>query len=1292
MSSRSLPSGYWIDQTRSTGRWASVYTAIRERDGQEVVLKIYPRDGSARTSRARREQQAFERVAGPGVPRCLELIEELPMRTLVLERAPGVQLAAWARGASPAPSEVVEVALQLAQILGRIHELRMLHCDLTPANILVDAEPLKVHVIDLGLARPLGSATQPTDVRSSVDAVALGLHFIAPEQAGRMGRGIDYRSDLYTLGATLYYAITGATLFDGNDPLALIHAHMARVPPAPQELRPDVPVALSRIVMKLLEKEPEERYQTARALEQDLLACREQLERTGRIDPDLELGVADLRSKPVFHQRLYGRANELHELRNALRRAADAGPVHVVVTGAPGAGKSSLVGALRVDVSGMCGHLVAGKFDRYRSTRPYAGFVQAVEALAQQLLVESDEALQAWRGRLRAALGTLATVLSDLAPDFVHVLGETEPVPLLDPQATRVRLAVTVQRLLTCLAAPDRPLVLFLDDCQWADAGSQYLLREITQDLAIPGLLIITAYRERDEDAAAGDPWKTGELDRVDTKIELGPLRVEDCVEMLADALHVESCEEMRALAQWVARKSGGSPLLAQEFVLHLFETGRISLKHNRWQWDLDQIRDTKAPDGAVDLLVAKLRRLGREAREMIEIASLVGDRFDALQLVELTGRRHEDIELHLFALAEQGLIVPDTAGLRFAHDRIREAAQALLGRDAHADLHHRMAWLLAESTPESELPRRALEIADHLLSSDRDRRALTEEQRTRAITIYRTAGAESLAAGAGATASQYFGAARRLVREEDWEAEHPQMFELFLQSATAASQAEQSQEALELLAKLEPHAQGALEQARIEALRIVIHSVLPGADPVGLTLAIAARFGFRVPRRPSRWRVTLEIWRTDFALRGPLDDSVFQPPRGASGAQVVPLLLVLSAGAPTMVAERGSLALLTIGFIVRALRRHGAFRSPGRLLAAYASFRAMHRRDLKGMHRFANAARAWLERDSSEAMDVRAHLVLQAFLLPWIGPRREVLEPIRALVENAKEVGDTETWRFLSLYLADYGALSGESLSGALRDFDGIRGVAVPGGADVRLDEIYSSAYALLHTPAEGAEEARAQVDAVGARFAHLLDNGEAYWVVSVHWLHVLVLLGQFDRAFAWAEKMLPAVRDVSTPGVTITDYVLLRGLSAAAIGRMGRDRSQRVRITRACLRQLRVWARHAPDCTHMCMLLEAEILRLRRRPAGALPRYEAAATAAIRGGFLQYTALAHERRASLLHGLRREWHAMRALRVAVELYGQWGGHAKAREIEAHLARIPLGAAAGGPVFPASGSGHAAT
>jgi len=1262
-SAASPPAGYRSVETLSTGTSSSVYRAVRETDGAEVILKVYARSGD----NAERECQVLQHVAGPGVPRYLERIDT---QTLVMECAPGVALATWIGESLRSPLEVVQIALQLARILDRVHQAGLLHCDLTPANIIVDPDTLKSHLIDFGRARRLGAVFTPGEIGSSVTTVARGLHFIAPEQSGRMGRGIDARSDLYMLGATLYYALTGTTLFEGDDALALIHAHMARVPLPPHERRAEIPVALSRIVMKLLDKEPDDRYQSARALEEDLLHCHDQLERTGQIDPNLGLAACDARAGIVLPQRLYDRDDELSALREALQRATQKGPLRVVLSGAPGSGKSALVRALRLDVTRMRGTLVSGKFDRYRSARPYAGFVEAIENLAHLLLVEREDTFLAWREQLRSGMGALSRVMSDWVPDFAVILGDTPPVPPLGPRETLARLALTLRRLLACCAAPDRPLVLFLDDCQWADAGSRYLLCDLVEDFACPGLLVITAHRDREVGAHSHEAWYECDLAPADTTLELGPLGAAACAQMLAAALRTEPSTEILDLAEWVVRKSDGNPLFAREFVLYLHRTGLIRFKEDRWTCDLAEIREAAVPTGAVDLLEAKLGRLAPDTREVIEIASCTGDAFDVSHLAELTGRRPESVEPHLFELAEQGLIVPGSAGFRFSHDRIREAAQTLMGPEACAELHERMAWLLAERIPEPELPARALEIADHLFSSRP--RVPRRDQRARAIALYHMAGERSLAAGAAATACPYLCAARELFREEPAALDADGAFRLFLQSVEAECRADRLPQALALLSELEPLATSPLEQSQVACQAIVIQYLLREADPVELTLQSLARFGVRIPRKPSRWRIAWEIWRTDRVLRGALDETAFPPPSGTDLRSILPPLLIMNAGAAAAAQECAALELAFIAHGIRALRRYGAIKSPVAMLGGYAAFRALQRKDLEGVARFADDMQRWLQREGGSATNVRAHFVLQAFLLSWIRPRRSVLEPLRELIEAARELGDIEHRTLVSIYLAEYGALSGEPLSHVLRDFSAIRGslqLGVKEFENLNFDEIFSGPYQLLHDPPHSSEAARERLHEVDARFVRLREARVGYWIMGVHWQLVLVVLGRFDQAFAWAESLLPEARQVSTPGVHLADYVFLRGLSAAALAATSPGRLRRHRTARECWRQLGIWARHSPDCAVMRALLQAELSS--SRPEAAVAQYASAAHAAAAAGFVHYAALAHERRAAHLRRVRRKREAASALGRAVELYAPWEAHAKVQELENQLQNL---------------------
>src|SRR5262245_23705313 len=465
----SAPDGYRLGKRLYTSARAEVCEAMREADGTSVLLKCY------RSERKRAAQREYEMLRKAGaarrIPRALDLDLTGDHPVLILEPLPGIPLKSLLEGEPLAIDVLLTIALQLAETLEQIHAARVLHRDVTPRNVLVERTTWTVSLIDFGIACEVGAAqaAEPGEVIEGTP------HYLAPEQTGWMSRGCDARSDLYSLGATLYYACTGSPPFADLDPGELIHAHLARIPRSPLELRPDLPLPIAELLLKLLRKAPEERYQSARSLQVDLAALRERLRRDGRIAGDFALGSAEVPDRPRFSRTLHGREKELAILRSAYARSA-AGSVHLVlVEGEAGAGKSALVEALRPEVARRGGYVAFAKFDPFRD-RPYAGWAEALGALVQQLLVESTARLEHCKQALSQSLGNIAQALVDLVPDLAFLLGEVPAVPPLGPAQTQARLALALQRFSAALATPEHPLVLILDDLQWNDAGSRALL------------------------------------------------------------------------------------------------------------------------------------------------------------------------------------------------------------------------------------------------------------------------------------------------------------------------------------------------------------------------------------------------------------------------------------------------------------------------------------------------------------------------------------------------------------------------------------------------------------------------------------------------------------------------------------------------------------------------------------------------------------------------------------------------------------------------------------------------
>jgi tetratricopeptide (TPR) repeat protein len=1264
-----------LGETLPAGAHGVVVAGVRDSDGMEVALKQYlgPEDEARRE--ARREYELLRKVESPRVVRALDLVLEGAAPTLVLERNRGLSLDAWVHHSIPAVGAALSVARALAEALAAVHAARIVHREVTPHTVLVDPASLAALLSDFGLAQPLGSS-QLAGERTNGSAGLVGsLRFMAPEQTGRMDRGVDSRSDLYALGATLYFLFTGRAPFESADPLELIHAHLACIPAHPAEHRPDLPVTVSRIVLKLLQKSPEDRYQTAGALVRDLATCADQLVRTGAILDELPLATADAPHRPLFGSRLYGREAALEQLRAAYDSVVErAQPGVVLIRGAPGIGKSALVSVLRTALVDSRARLAPGKFDLYRRDQPYLGFVRALESWTQQVLTESDARLDEWRQRLLDALGGIAGALVALVPDLGHVVGATPPVPQLGPAATRARLYVAVQRFFGCVATRDHPFVLFLDDLQWSDEGSRELLAHTLRHAEGSALLVVGAYRDGevgddhtllrmlDDLAAAGI---------TPDEVALGPIGADACAEMLAVALG-RKVEHTRALARCVGRKTGNTPLLIQQFVHHVYDLGLLRFEPGvGWTWDDAEVASADVPDGAVGLMTAKVGRLDPGAAAALRLASCVGDAFELSALTQLSDLSRERIESGLFTLCDEGLIAPARNGFRFVHDRIREAAHASMEASERQRIHHRAARLLLEGTPEAELPDRAMEIADHLNAAGPE---VLEEMRARAIELNVLASKRALATGVATIAEVFLGAARARFSESDWET-HPELaFELHSSAAEAAFQLTAYDRAAALLTLLETRARSERQRAGVVARRL---SVLTLRDGARSTLPEALRslrtFGIRWSARPSWIRTRLAIWRADRALRNRSLETLFEPFRGSSPDALLALIVTHGAG-NCLTQSTVRLMCLSSSLTIRTYLRHGYVQAPGLALAAYAVFRLAFLRHLRGAKEMARAAEYWCTHAPRGDRGHLAEHMIYACIHAWTRPRRSVLEPLRRVAQAARESGDVETALYATLYSACYSALVGEPLSVVARRFGELR---------ERLDDMgMQSALALLAAPSPTPAELDAEIarihrivcDAVGKNGTH--GGRMRVWPI---WLGMLCTLRRYDLGYELAEAASAWAYDVGCAVSQMVDYVFYWGLAAAELGMQASARRRRryARRIRRSLRQLRRWAADGPDFVHLVAALEAEAARLHGAHSRALTLYARAAEGAQRRGYTQHAALLQERRADCLAQLGRDAEAVQSLRHAVDLYKAWGAVLKMEELEGRIRAVRLGSSA---------------
>ena len=1259
------PEGYRLGKRLRSGPRSELREGMRLADGTPVLLKSYLDDRSDDpASRVQRELDLMRRIASPGIPRALDLDRTTPRPLLVLEQLPGLSLTHHLRGGPLDLPTWLQLASGLAETLTQIHAAHVLHKDLTPNNVLYDLASGRVWICDFGMAIELGAAERAG--RPLTQTLDASLLYIAPEQTGRMNRGCDARSDLYSLGATLYHALVGRPPFESSDALELIHAHIARLPAAPKEQRAELPEALSRVILKLLRKEPEERYQSARALHADLVLCQQQLARSGVIG-ELELGSAEAPERPRFAARLYGRERESALLRGLYESAAQGSVRSLWIRGEPGAGKSALADELRALLARTGGYLAVGKFDLYRD-RPYAGWIAALASLVQQMLVESDARLERWQAELRAGLGNIAHALLDHVPDLEFIVGDVPPVPTLGARETQARLSLALQRLVATCATPEHPLVLFLDDLQWSDAGSRVLLEELLTSATDAALLVVAVYRIADVGAEHPVSILLRHLQQRGAPVELlelGPLSTDAVAQMLADALE-RPVEVARELAELVERRTGNSPLLVREFVAHV--QGRGLLRYERssgWLWDMAQLRAADIPESAVALMMGKIDRLLPEPRALLKFASCVGDEFDAELLGELCRRSRAELESALYALADAGLILPCSRGFRFVHDRIREAAQELLSSAERAQVHYDIARLLLERTPESARADRAGEIAEHL---NRGIVHVQEDLRLTAMELNRMAGKRALGAGAGPLARTHFAQARALAREGDWEAHAPLLLDLALQAAESAFQSGDFPGALAQLAELEGRRFETMERVHIAAKRLQILVVSEAPENAALYLVRLLRgFGVFWPIHPSPLRARLALRVVRWLLRKRREPDLLFPATSLKPRSLtVPILL--GSGSAALARVDVHLAVLATCFSMRRSIREGYITRPGYPVAIYAAYLQILLGDAVRAQELARCSLALAER-VPDTYTPRTQLVVYGLLYPFLMRRRQAVVSMERIAEASSELGDPEFAYYARFMHRIFLALAGDPVRETGRQLEQM--AAAVRNSEQWFPEVSRccASWDLLGSRNETSATFDAAIERVDAMFEQG-STGSTY--ACTLWMLVMSVYGRHALAFARSESVIGELFR-SSPFVHVADHLFYRGLAAAVLAGTSRGSTRRryARDLRRSLRYLQRRAEDGPDFVHMSMLLRAELARLRRDPARARICYEQAVQRARQQAFPHHAALAQERRASLLVGLRRESEAQAALEDAFTLYRDWGAEQKARLLKSGLRGI---------------------
>ncbi|MCG8609658.1 MAG: response regulator, partial [Pseudomonadales bacterium] len=1239
---------YDISEQLFESKHARVYRATDQINGRSVILKVLNHDfpGQEDLARYRNEYEITRQLtACDAVVKVLSLEPYQNTLVLVKEDIGAKDLAAWIADESFDLATHLSIAIQASKALECIHKARIVHKDINPSNLVWQPEDNRLNVIDFGIASRIAREHHSFLHQNQIDGT---LAYIAPEQTGRLNRTVDYRADLYSLGVTLYQLFTGTLPFQGIDGIELVHAHIALTPLEPHYVNPNIPLPVSQIITRLMAKMPDARYQSAAGLCYDLQHCQEQLAATGQIMP-FALGEQDFSEDFIIPEQLYGRENEVRAIVDAFDRVSRGEKELIMIAGYSGTGKSALVHEVHRPLTEKHGLFISGKFDQYERDNPYFAWTSTIREFVRYVLKEQEEALADWKAKiLNGVGGAMAGVVTNLVPELELIIGtQPEPAELAGEQALN-RFNLALNAFVKSIATEDHPLVIFIDDWQWADSASMNLLRYIMSDIESRYLLVIGAYR--DNEVGSSHPFhltleelqkRSGSLNEV--RVE--NLALEDVSALVEDTLG--ESELVAPLVQLIFEKTQGNAFFVIQFLTNLFkeELVQFSPESRCWLADLDKIKTLSITDNVVELMAYKLRKFDPDTRRALEYAACIGNQFDLTTLAVIMNIGTQQVAQYLEPAIIEGVIKPlsnryrlaqvdascDLVSYQFIHDRIQQAAYSLLEGQNISEIHLNIARVLMEKFAGEQLHRRVFDIAKHynLVES-----AYSDEQhRENVLQVNLLAGKRAKEATAYQPALHYFQSAIAALPNQYWQLESEVASELLLLAAEVAYLSKEYDLMEGWLDELLANLQDLPRKVQAYAIRLQAYTAqtrLPEA--VKISLEALRLLGFSLPEQPSDLDVMAKLMKTKLMLRGRSMESL--------------------RGLPEMTDERVALSMNILGLTIPP----AYWASPN--LVFLVIFQLTRNSVAHGYSPFAGFSFSWwgitecavlgnIERgyefgqfgiDLAKQHNLPIHQ--SQFYWGWIiknyrDPLRDSIPELNTAYQQSLEIGDFEyaSYALNNRLQAQFHCGAPltqltQDMAAAQHDLDNFKIVA-----SLNWHGIWHQTALNFLTPQEHPTRLEGEAYSEISKFPEHENNSDVSSLFLYHCAK-LMLCVHFGNVQGASEHAL-AGRAVLKGGVGMFAVTLFHFYDAlvwldVAENQLGLARRKSLSKANSSLKKIQKWAHHAPqNHQHRYHLICAEKCRMKGEAGAASDHYHKAIEWAREQGFVQDCALIWEKAA---------------------------------------------------------------
>ncbi|MEP6487134.1 AAA family ATPase [Microcoleus vaginatus GB2-A3] len=1296
-------SGYEITEQLYAGTRTLVYRGIRTRDQYPVVLKLlrneYPTFNEL--VQFRNQYTIAKNLDFPHIVKPLTLEVYHNSYVLVMEDFGGVSLPTYLKTATNQTqsfqalplAEFLQVAIQLTDIIHYLYQNRVIHKDIKPANILINPDTKQIKLIDFSIASLLPRETQEIQNPNILEGT---LAYLSPEQTGRMNRGIDYRSDFYSLGVTFYELLTGKLPFISDDPMKVVHCHLATQSKPIHQINPEIPLILAKIVSKLMAKNAEKRYQSALGLKHDLEICLVQLQKTAKIE-DFELGKRDMSDRFTIPEKLYGREKEVDQLLAAFERVSLGATEMMLVAGFSGIGKTAVVNEVHKPIVRQRGYFIKGKYDQFQRNIPFSAFVQAFRDLMGQLLSESDTQLQTWKTHILAAVGDNGQVLIDVIPELEGIIGAQPPATELSGSAAQNRFNLLMQKFVQVFTSKEHPLVMFLDDLQWADSASLNLLQLLMIDTGY--LLVLGAYRDNEVWPVHPFILRVNEIVKTGATVNtitLEPLSELDMNLLVADTLNCES-SLAQPLTRLVYQKTQGNPFFATQFLKALHDEQLISFNWEirHWQCDIAQVKALAITDDVVEFMALQLQKLPKGTQYLLTLAACIGSQFDLNTLVIVGEKSAGMTAMALWKALQEGLVIPTTKiykfftesesdevlnasanpTYRFLHDRVQQAAYSLIPDSQKKATHLKIGQLLQQNCAEIEREEKLFDIVGHL---NRGIELITQPTEREALAKL------NLAAGCKARNSTAYTAARvylqvgvELLRANCWESQYELTLDLYVAAAEAAYLNADFDGMEEMAAQVLQNAQTILDKIKIYEIQIVAQTAQSKTlEAIAVARDALWQLGVELPTEADEALIGKALQSVAEQLSGrKIDELIDLPVMSDPQTQAaMPILAMLFApilqGIPglvpllssTMVSlslEFGNAPASTVGYAIHGL-----------VLSAFLG-------EAKTGYSFGKLALSLLDRVNAREFKCITHNMFGAFIQHHQNAMRAGLPTLKEGFMAGMETGDflnagynIATYSYINFFsgveldtwepeLAVYSATLAQVKQYSARTYlhmerqmlQNLREVGTL--SDCLIGEAYDETVMIPN---------------------HYQDREfSAIALVYVYKLLLAYSFGNYPAALNYITRAKECVMAVS--GLIIVPifhfYAALTHLALFPT-HPKTEQSEILASVETHQTTLHQWAQNAPmNHLHKWYLVEAERQRVLGNKADALEMYDRAIQLAQENQFINEEALANELAAKFYLEWGKEKVASAYMIEAYYCYARWGAKAKIDDLEKSYPRL---------------------